>query len=98
MSLPGFDQLIAWADAAQPRVSVVAAGGADETVLEALRAARDRGWVVPRLTGRADEVCAVARGRSLSLEGMEVIDSDDPARAAVAEVRAGRARLLMKGR
>src|SRR5438093_402478 len=98
MQLPGFDQLFALADAASPRVAVVAAGGADETVLQALRAGRDQGWIVPRVTGRADEIRAVAREHYIDLARMEIIDSDDPAAAAVAEVRAGRARLLMKGR
>src|SRR5438128_223310 len=36
MQLPGFNQLFAEADEAHPGVSVVAAGGADETVLRAL--------------------------------------------------------------
>jgi phosphotransacetylase len=98
MQLPGFNDLFAEADAARLRVPVVAAGGADETVLQALRSARDQGWIVPRITGRADEVRAVARSHFIDLDGIEVIDSDDPAGAAVAEVRAGRARLLMKGR
>jgi phosphotransacetylase len=97
MPLPGFDELFAAADAARPGVRVVAAGGADVTVLQALRTTLDRGWVVPAVTGRRGDVEAVAREQGISLHGIEIVDSDDPGAAAVAEVRAGRARVLMKG-
>jgi phosphotransacetylase len=40
----------------------------------------------------------VAREHYIDLDGIEVLDTDDPAGAAVAEIRAGRAHLLMKGR
>src|SRR5437867_748826 len=97
MPLPGFDELFARADRDRPGVGMVAAGGADATVLEALAEARRRGWVRPIVTGRRAEVETLAGRHGLVLEGVTVVDTDDPALAAVAEVRAGRARLLMKG-
>lgn len=97
MSLPGFDDLFAAADAARSGVALVAAGGADLTVLQALRQASDRGWVRPRLTGRADEIARLAAESGIPLDGMDLLDTDDPAAAAVAQVRQGQARLLMKG-
>ncbi len=97
MPLPGFDDLFARADCDRPGVGVVAAGGADATVLEALTQARRRGWVRPIVTGRRGEIERLAGQLGLDLEGMTVVDADDPVLAAVAEVRSGRARLLMKG-
>jgi phosphotransacetylase len=73
------------------------AGGADPTVLDALAEARTRGWAAPILTGRAVEIHTLAHTRGIDLAGFRVIDTDDPAGAAVAEIRAGRAALLMKG-
>lgn len=97
MPLPGFDELFAAADAVPPGAGVVAAGGADGTVLQALGEARRRGWVRPVVTGRRDEIERVAAGHGLSLDGIDVVEDDEPARAAVDLVRAGRASLLMKG-
>jgi phosphotransacetylase len=97
MPLPDFDRLYQKADAAQSAVGVAAAGAADRTVLEALRAALDRGWVAPVVTGKETEIRKSAEEAGVSLDGFTVIDSDEPAAAAVDQVRAGRARLLMKG-
>lgn len=97
MPLMGFAELFLEADARPARTGVAAAGGADETVLRALREAADRGWVEPILTGRGDEIGRVADAAGVSLEGMSVLDTEEPARAAVRAVSAGRARLLMKG-
>jgi phosphotransacetylase len=97
MSLPDFDELFAAADESRSAVEVVAVGGADVTVLQALRTARDRGWVTPAVTGRRGDVEALAQQHAISLQGITLIDSDEPAIAAVREVRSGRARMLMKG-
>src|SRR5262245_40435457 len=94
MPLASFDELYRQADARPAPVPVVAAGGADRTVLEALRAARDRGWVAPAVTGREEEVRRVAREADIDLGGFTVVDTDEPAAAAVARVRAGQAGLL----
>lgn len=97
MSLAGFDELYRLADGLAAPVPVVAAGGADATVLQALAEARRRGWVEPVLTGPADDVRRLAAELGIDLAGFRIVDSDDPAGAAVAEITAGRARALMKG-
>jgi phosphotransacetylase len=78
-------------------VPVAVAGGAGRTVLEALRAACDRGWIHPLVAGAADEVRRLADQCGIALDGFTLLDTDNPASAAVAEVKHGRARLLMKG-
>ncbi|MBX6315802.1 MAG: phosphate butyryltransferase [Isosphaeraceae bacterium] len=97
MPLLSFDDLFRAADALPAPVPIVAAGGADRTVLEALRRATDRGWTAPIVVGQERALREVAEAHGLRLDGFTLLDSDDPARAAVAEVRAGRARLLLKG-
>ena len=97
MPLIGFDDLYRFADELPAPLPVVAAGGADPTVLEALALAQRRGWVEPVLTGRADDMRQLAHDLNIDLTGFRLIDADDAAVAAIAEVRAGRARLLMKG-
>lgn len=97
MALVGFDELYQWADALPAPVAVVAAGGADPTVLQALSLAQRRGWVAPILTGVRAEIEQLATDLQIDLTEFRIVDSDDPAVAAVAEVRAGRARTLMKG-
>ncbi len=97
MSLLTFAQLYDRADQQHERIPVVAAGGADRTVLEALDTAQRRGWVSPIVTGNQDEIVALAAEQSLKLDGFRILHTDDPAGIAVAEVKAGRAALLMKG-
>jgi phosphotransacetylase len=95
--LPSFEELHRQADAARPGVPVAAVGAADATVLSALRQACDRGWAQPILAGRAAEVRRVAESCGVALDGMRLLVGDEPAPAAMAEVRAGRAHFLMKG-
>lgn len=97
MGLKGFEELMRGADAMRPQVSVVAAGGADHTVLEALAEAARRGWVRPMVTGLRTEIEAKAEACGVDLRNFVIVDTNDPAGAAVAEIRAGRARMLMKG-
>ncbi|MEK6257060.1 MAG: phosphate acyltransferase [Planctomycetota bacterium] len=97
MPLIGFDDLYRFADELPAPLPVVAAGGVDPTVLEALALAHRRGWVEPVLTGRADDIRQLAHDLNIDLTGFRLVDADDAAVAAVAEVKAGRARLLMKG-
>lgn len=97
MPLSGFDDLYRAADAEAQRLPVVAAGAADRTVLEALRLASDRGWICPLVSGQESHIRAVADHCQFSIEGFTVLDSDEPAQTAVAAVRSGKARILMKG-
>jgi phosphate butyryltransferase len=85
------------ADSRRQRLPIVAAGDGEPTVLEALRRASDRGWVSPIVAGSEREIRRIAEEQGIDLDGFTVIDTDDPARAAVAEVRAGRAAIVMKG-
>jgi len=97
MPLPGFEELSAQVDRRAPRIPVVAAGGADRTVLEALSQAASRGWVQPIVTGSATEIERLAGELGIDLSPFRVLDSTEPATTAVAEIRAERAAMLMKG-
>jgi phosphotransacetylase len=97
MALASFDELYHQADALREPLGVAVAGGADRTVLEALRTACDRGWVVPYVAGREPDVRQIAADCGVGLTGFHLIDAGDPAAAAVAQVCGGRARFLMKG-
>lgn len=97
MPLPAFEDLFAAADQRSRRIRVAAAGAADRTVLEAVSLAQQRGWIEPILIGSANEIKQCAEDAGLSLDGMRIVDSEQPGAAAVAEVRAGRADTLMKG-
>lgn len=104
MPLPKFEELFAHLDDHRPQVRVVAAGGADATVLEAMSAAAERGWIEPMVTGHAPAIHQLANSLSVSLDPFQVIDVPEsagdtpaPALAAVAEIHAGRAAILMKG-
>jgi phosphotransacetylase len=98
MALLGFDELFREADAHRPAVPLAAAGAADRTVLEAMRQACDRGWAAPQLVGRDADIRQVAQASGIDLHGLTVVDAAEPAAAAVAQVRACRANMLMKGR
>ncbi len=97
MSLMGFGSLFQLADKLSSPLPVVAAGGADRTVLEALAIAQRRGWVKPILTGSLPAIRELAHDLDIDLDEFRLIEAVDPAAAAVAEVKAGRASLLMKG-
>jgi phosphate butyryltransferase len=97
MPLPGFDELFARLDAARPEIGVVAAGGADQTVLEALGQAAARGWVRPVLTGSVVEIQALAARLGIDLAAFDCVESSEPAVSAVELIHAGRAKALMKG-
>jgi phosphotransacetylase len=100
MSLPSFTELFWHADARTEPVTVAVAGGADPSVLKALETALEHEWVAPILLGNEAEIQATAEACGVSLRGLTILPAEDEAvaAAAVAEVRQGRARLLMKGR
>ena len=85
MPLPGFDQLYQLADARAERISVAVAGGADQTVLEGVRLAADRGWITPQLCGRAADIARISSDHGIDLAGFTIIDAPDPAATAVAQ-------------
>lgn len=99
MPLDGFDTLHRHADARRDPIPVAAAGGADRTVLQALGEARDRGWVAPVVVGLEASIREAADDCGVDLRGFRLVEAEGPevARAAVAEVCAGRVRMLMKG-
>lgn len=97
MPLVGFDQLYQEADTRAERVPVAVVGGADRTVLEAVRWAADCDWISPLLCGRGEDIERVAGNHSIALGGLRVVDTPEPAATAVALVRSGQAQMLMKG-
>ena len=100
MRLPGFGSLHRRADERASPVAVAVAGGADPTVLVALRVAADRGWVEPIVVGIEAEIRGLAAEGGVDLDGFTIRDvegAEPQAVAAVAEVRRGNARILAKG-
>jgi phosphate butyryltransferase len=97
MPLISFDQLYERADSLRQPYPVAVAGGADPTVLGALRTACDRGWVTPFVVGIEDDIRQAAAACGVGLHGFTMVDADDAAAGAVALVRSQQARLLMKG-
>ena len=97
MPLASFEQLYSSASTAPQAVPVVVAGAADTTVLGALRDACDRAWVAPVLAGVEGDIRRLADEHGIALTGMTILNTTEPAAASVAQVRSGRARLLMKG-
>jgi phosphotransacetylase len=99
MSLDGFDRLAQLADSRTEPVNLSVAGGDDPTVLAALRTAVDRGWVRPILVGPAPRIESLAGSLGIPLDGFTIhhAEGDAVAQAAVQEVRAGHARMVMKG-
>jgi phosphotransacetylase len=92
-----FEDLYRLADLRLRPLPVAVAGGADPTVIDALSAAHARGWVAPLLAGRAEDMRRIAAESGSDLSSFTLIDTDDPASAAVTLVSEGRADLLMKG-
>ena len=98
--IDGFDRLFADADARREPVPVVASGGDDPSVLEALREAAGRGWVVPTVVGPDRAIRAAAEMAGVGLGEFRVVQAEpgEVGPAAVAEVKQGRAAVLIKGR
>lgn len=97
MALAGFDELFQLASQVSVPVGVAAAGGDDPTVLLALADACARGWVQPILCGNERRIRELADRLSVDLGLCRIIDSQEPAEAAVEAIHRGDAQLLMKG-
>jgi phosphotransacetylase len=97
MPLCSLDDLHDRADSCHARAPVAVAGGADASVLQALRCAVDRQWIEPFVVGVAHEIRSLAAECEIGLEGMSIVDAADCATAAVAIARATPGCLLMKG-
>jgi phosphotransacetylase len=95
--LPGFDELMRSADEAQAAFPVVAAGGDDPTVLEALSAAQKRGWVTPILVGNETRIRELAEQLKIDLAVFQIMHSETPGIDAVQIIHAQKKALLMKG-
>jgi len=94
-----FDSLIKSVGEIEPAVCAVA-HPCDETSLSAAVQAAELGLLIPILIGPKARIEAVAKEHQLDIKPFELIDtphSHASAAAAVAAVRAGKARLLMKG-
>ena len=99
MGIAGFETLFAGADARTEPATIAVAGGDDPTVLEAMTIAAQRRWVRSILVGPQSRIGSVAAAAGIKLDSLEVEHAEGPAIAptAVALVRSGRARALMKG-
>lgn len=91
-----FTALIDRAKHLQPLVTAVVAPE-DAPSLQGALAAYRHGLLIPLLIGRAAAIRKTAADLGENLDDIVVLDSDDPAAQAVAEVRAGRAQAVMKG-
>ena len=92
-----FRQLDAAGGAPAP---IAIAAAAEPEVLQAVRAAADRGIVSPILCADPDELQSAADAAGVDLAGMDVrsvTGAEDAARTAVALVATGEASILMKG-
>jgi phosphate butyryltransferase len=95
-----FDDLLNAARARGP-LSIAVAAAHDPDVVEALQRARELGLADAILVGKESEIRALARDAGFDLSGSQIVNEPDPAaaiRQAIALVREGRARLLMKGK
>ena len=98
MPIASFEKIFEAVDQQAAPIPVVAIGGAEQTVLQALASAEKRGWIKPIITGSRSEIESVATQHSIDLQSFEIVDSGQPAFDAVQQIRNGNARLLMKGK
>ena len=102
MSVASFQTIFAeldhhFDDSAHEPVSVVAAGGDDPTVLQALAHAVQRGWISAIVTGEEQPIRNAAEQANLDSQSFTIVDSHSAATVAVETIRSGRAKILMKG-
>lgn len=80
--------------------TVAVAVAQDEPVLEAVKAAKEKGIANAILVGNKDEIAEIAEKINMNLEGIEIIhelDIKKAARKAVECVSSGKADMVMKG-
>ena len=100
MAIKSFGDLLAAARANGPR-TVVAVGAQQDSVLEALAVAQDRGIAQAVLVGDEPAIRATAAQCGVAIEGMEIVhepDLEQAARTAMILVAQGRAQVAMKGK
>jgi phosphate butyryltransferase len=99
MPIDRFDDLFRGAQSRSEPECVAVAGGDDATVMQAMSVAKSRGWVRPILVGAEPRIRALAEAGGSDLGGFVIHHAEGPAVAAraVALVRSGAARALMKG-
>lgn len=82
------------------RVKLAVAAGEDADVLQAVRAAQDKGMIQAAVAGDVETMGKIAEINGFDLAGMELIQCEDPA-TSVARVmemaRDGQAQVVMKG-
>jgi phosphate butyryltransferase len=95
-----FDELLNAARARGP-VWIAVAAAHDPDVIEALKHARELGLAEGILVGRGIEIRALCREAGFDIPDSQIVNEAEPAaavRQAIALVREGRAKLLMKGK
>lgn len=79
---------------------IAVAAAEDVPVLQAIKQAHELGIIEPILTGNKNKIKEIAGQIDYDLSNINIIETNSPAessKAAVAEVRAGNAQILMKG-
>jgi phosphate butyryltransferase len=99
MPIERFDDLFRGADNRREPECIAVAGGDDPTVLEAMSVAHGRRWARPILVGPEPRIRSLAESAGIDLGGLVIDHAEGLAIAAraVALVRSGAARALMKG-
>lgn len=100
MAIQNFEDLIAAARANGPK-AVVAVGAQQDSVLEAMFAAQQRGIARGILVGNEPEIRRIAQECGVDLSEMEILHEpliEDAARRAMLLVAEGKAQIAMKGK
>ncbi len=84
----------------RPKKTIAVASAGDIPVLEAVSRARKEGIADLLLVGDKSEIEKIASDNKIDISGMNILQSDDPNKAAelaVKSVKEGKAQILMKG-
>jgi phosphotransacetylase len=77
MPLLSFDRLFQLADSLRHPLPIAVAGGADDTVLKALRTACDRGWITPLVAGAEADIRQTSADCGIALHGFTLVDASE---------------------